>query len=1000
MRTDAHTPQKAWRTPLRITLGYAVFAVLWILTSDWALFTFVPNPAYQPIFSQLKGLGFVAVTGLFLYLLLRAGAVTGPAAVSDAVDSRINRLASPRFVLGAFIGLSATILITSYFVTSQITRLIREEKLDELNAMADLKADEIERWIDERWGDASVFAGDRGFGDRIHRWFDLGDNAERDRVVTRLQAVRFSNDYESVLLYDARGRLRLEVGETHGNNPRLERLVNEAVKSRITQFSDLYRVVHRPDHIHLDFVMPLTAGSQDKLFIAGVIVLRVDPNRYLYGQIQRWPLQAQNGETLIVRREGDEVMYLSKLRYHPGSGLTLRMPVTTPGLPAAQAVQGEIGTFEGTDYRGVSVFSVLRPIYGTPWYMIAEIDREEALAPIRQVQLVSATITLVAIMLAGLMVGLGWRQQARNFALQQRMQEAEKQALVKHFEYLSHNANDLILLADESLHVAEINDRAHDLIGYTREEMIGTPLIQYRSKSAREMATEDYARFKSEGRARYETTLNHRDGSEVPIEVSAARVEVDGQNYYQLVVRDISERKRHEAQLMKARDFYVRILATFPNPIWRAGTDAKRDYFNQAWLKFTGRALEQELGDGLTQGIHPNDLQRYVDTFLKAFRAREPFLMEYRLRHYSGEYRWIADHGEPIHDPNGTFLGYIGSCYDIHDSRLHGEKLAAAAEQFQGLVEQSIAGIFIIVDGRFAYVNPRLAEILGYKPSDLVGREVTEIVMERDRAALSANLARCLSGEEESQLLAYLCRRRDGSTVDVGAHINRAKHGGQPAVIGVVQDISDKKRAEARIQDYIQKLERGMLGTIKAVSVMSELRDPYTYGHEQRVGDLSGAIAAEMGLDAQVVKGLQIAGYVHDIGKIVVPAEILAKPTKLTKAEFELIKSHPEQGYEVLKDIDFPWPVAQVALQHHERLDGSGYPQGLKGDQILLEARILAVADVVEAMAAHRPYRASLGIDAALEEVRKYRGVKYDSAAVDACVRLFHERSYALKTVL
>jgi HD-GYP domain-containing protein (c-di-GMP phosphodiesterase class II) len=155
-----------------------------------------------------------------------------------------------------------------------------------------------------------------------------------------------------------------------------------------------------------------------------------------------------------------------------------------------------------------------------------------------------------------------------------------------------------------------------------------------------------------------------------------------------------------------------------------------------------------------------------------------------------------------------------------------------------------------------------------------------------------------------------------------------------------------------------------------------------------------------MGLDAQVVKGLQIAGYVHDIGKIVVPAEILAKPSKLTKAEFELIKSHPEQGYEVLKNIDFPWPIAQVALQHHERIDGAGYPQGLKGDQIILEARILAVADVVEAMAAHRPYRPSRGIEAALEEVIRYRGVKYDPAAVDACVRLFRERGYVLEPVL
>jgi PAS domain S-box-containing protein len=337
---------------------------------------------------------------------------------------------------------------------------------------------------------------------------------------------------------------------------------------------------------------------------------------------------------------------------------------------------------------------------------------------------------------------------------------------------------------------------------------------------------------------------------------------------------------------------------------------------------------------------------------------------------------------------------------EVWERKRNEEKLAVAVGQFQGLVEQSIAGIFIIANGRYLYVNPRLAEILGCGPADLIGHDAIETVVEDDRIMVRASLENCLSGKAQSQLIAFRAHRRDGITIDVGAHINRSIHAGKPAVIGVVQDISDKKRAEAKIQDYIQQLESGMLSTIKAVSVMSELRDPYTYGHEQRVGDLSGAIATEMGLDAQVVKGLQIAGYVHDIGKIVVPAEILAKPTKLTKAEFELIKSHPEQGYEVLKGIDFPWPVAQVTMQHHERLDGSGYPQGLKGDQIILEARILAVADVVEAMAAHRPYRPSRGIDAALDEVVKNRGVKYDSAAVDACVRLFRERGYVLAPVL
>ena len=187
-----------------------------------------------------------------------------------------------------------------------------------------------------------------------------------------------------------------------------------------------------------------------------------------------------------------------------------------------------------------------------------------------------------------------------------------------------------------------------------------------------------------------------------------------------------------------------------------------------------------------------------------------------------------------------------------------------------------------------------------------------------------------------------------------------------------------------------------MLHTVEAVSVMVELRDPYTAGHERRVAEIAVAIAEEMGLPEQQRKGLQVIGIVHDVGKISLPAEILAKPTRITDIEFEIIKTHAQAGYDILKGIEFPWPVAQAILQHHERLDGSGYPNGLRGEEIILEARILAVADVVEAMATHRPYRPGLGIDAAMEEILKSRGTRYDAQVADACLRLFREKGYRL----
>jgi putative nucleotidyltransferase with HDIG domain len=194
----------------------------------------------------------------------------------------------------------------------------------------------------------------------------------------------------------------------------------------------------------------------------------------------------------------------------------------------------------------------------------------------------------------------------------------------------------------------------------------------------------------------------------------------------------------------------------------------------------------------------------------------------------------------------------------------------------------------------------------------------------------------------------------------------------------------------------LEQLRRAFLQTVELATRLSEMRDPYTAGHERRVADIAVAIGREMGLDENRLLGLRIGGLLHDVGKTAVPIEILTKPGKLKPAEFEMIKLHASAGYEVLREVTFPWPVAQIALQHHERIDGSGYPQGLKGDEILLEARIVAVADVIESMASHRPYRAALGVEQALQEVQKHQGQRYDTDAVNAALAVFRLRGYQI----
>jgi putative nucleotidyltransferase with HDIG domain len=209
--------------------------------------------------------------------------------------------------------------------------------------------------------------------------------------------------------------------------------------------------------------------------------------------------------------------------------------------------------------------------------------------------------------------------------------------------------------------------------------------------------------------------------------------------------------------------------------------------------------------------------------------------------------------------------------------------------------------------------------------------------------------------------------------------------------------VLETRRSEDCLQSSLDRLERSLEGTFRALSMTLELRDPYMAGHQQRVSSLAVAIAQELNLAWDKIESLRFAGLIHDIGKIVAPGEIMIKPGRLSQSEYQLIKEHPRAGYELVKDIAFPWPVAHIILQHHERLDGSGYPEGLAGDAILPEARILAVADVVEAVCSLRPYRPALGLDKALEEIRKGRGFRYDIRVVDACIKLFREGRFSFR---
>jgi PAS domain S-box-containing protein/putative nucleotidyltransferase with HDIG domain len=330
----------------------------------------------------------------------------------------------------------------------------------------------------------------------------------------------------------------------------------------------------------------------------------------------------------------------------------------------------------------------------------------------------------------------------------------------------------------------------------------------------------------------------------------------------------------------------------------------------------------------------------------------------------------------------------------------HKRALAALEEsekQYRSIFDNAVEGIAqTTTDGTLVAANMAFARIMGFKSSEEMlkkTRIMTGLIAQPEQ---SREISRRLRENQRVDDMEIELARADGKTiwVSISMHLLTEDENGPVIYEGMTIDITERKKAEERAQKNLHRLEAAFHGLIETLSLTLETRDPYTASHQHKVAKLSGAIAEEIGLPKGEIDSLNMAATVHDIGKIYVPSEILNKPGRLSDLEFTLIKTHVEAGYGILKDIQFRDPIAEMVRQHHERLDGSGYPRGLKSGQILSPAKIIAVADVVEAMSSHRPYRAALGIDAALAEIEDNKGKLYDPDAVDACLRLFREKGF------
>jgi len=342
-------------------------------------------------------------------------------------------------------------------------------------------------------------------------------------------------------------------------------------------------------------------------------------------------------------------------------------------------------------------------------------------------------------------------------------------------------------------------------------------------------------------------------------------------------------------------------------------------------------------------------------------------------------------------------IGYGISMLRLQERRFQAEESLQKSERQYHEIINTARDAFICMDtdGNITDWNPQAEAIFGWRRAEILGQPVSEtIIPPESRKKHEQGLKHYLATGEGSLIgrtIETFALHQDGHTFPVELSIVPTQINDSRRFNAFLRDISSRDKAQ-------KSLKASLVGSILAISRAVEARDPYTAGHQQRVSQLARCIAQEMGLDGARIDGLRMGASIHDIGKIYLPAEILSKPTKLTEIEFELIKSHCKVGFDILKDIPSRWPIANIAYQHHERVDGTGYPQGLKGDEICLEARIVAVADVVEAISSHRPYRPALGMDVALKEIETHRGKWYDADVVDACLKLIHEGGFCFQS--